>query len=43
MFTLLVILVLHASVTLKPALLKPGALTGHLGRVYLVEDALWVT
>lgn len=43
MFALLVILVLHASVALKPALLKPGALTGHLGRVYLVEDALWVT
>ena len=43
MFALLVILVLHASVALRPALLKPGALTGHLGRVYLVEDALWVT
>ncbi len=43
MFAFLVILVLHASVALRPALLKPGALTGHLGRVYLIEDALWVT
>ncbi|MPD00937.1 hypothetical protein E2C01_096443 [Portunus trituberculatus] len=43
MFALLVILVLHASVALKPALIKPEALTVHLGRVYLFEDALWVT
>ena len=43
MFAFLVLLVLHASVALQPALLKPGALTGHLGRVFLTEDALWVT
>ncbi|MPC60773.1 hypothetical protein E2C01_054829 [Portunus trituberculatus] len=43
MFAFLVILILHASVALKPALLKPGALTSRLGRVYLVEDVFWVT
>ena len=43
MFAFYVLLVLHASVALRPALLKPGALTGHLGRVFLTEDALWVT
>ncbi len=26
----------------EPAHLKPGELVGHLGRVALVEDVLWV-
>ena len=43
MSAILAIFLLHASVALRPANLKPGALTGHMGRVYLVEDALWVT
>ena len=43
MFALVLVLVLHASVALRPAHLKPGALTRDLGRVYLVEDTLWVT
>ena len=37
MFALVLVLVLHASVALRPAHLKPGALTRDLGRVYLVE------
>ena len=43
MFALVLVLILHASVALRPAHLKPVALTRYLGRVYLVEDALWVT
>ena len=43
MFALVLVLILHASVVLRPAHLKSGALTRDLGRVYLVEDALWVT
>ena len=31
------------SLAAEPTHLKPGALVGHLGRVALVEDVLWVT
>ncbi len=31
-----------AAQTTEPKHLKPGALVGHMGRVALVEDVLWV-
>ena len=43
MWVIVLAIVLRVSGALSPALLKPGALTGHLGRVHLVEDALWIT
>ena len=43
MFALVLVLIQHAGVALRPAHVKPRALTRDLGRVYLVEDALWVT
>ncbi len=42
MSLLAILLVLGTTVAANPAHLKPGALTAHLGRTYLVEDILWV-
>ena len=39
---LALLIVVSSAQTLGPAHLKPGALVGHLGRVALVEDVLWV-
>ncbi len=43
MSLLVIFLVLGTALAAGPAHLKPGALTAHLGRAYLVEDVLWVT
>ncbi len=42
MSLLAIFLVLGTALAAGPAHLKPGALTAHLGRAYLVEDVLWV-
>ncbi len=39
---LVLFVLLHSILAADPALLKPGALSAHLGRVSLVEDVLWV-
>ncbi len=43
MSLLAIFLVLGTALATGPAHLKPGALTAHVGRAYLVEDVLWVT
>ncbi len=43
MSLLSIFLVLGTALAAGSAHLKPGALTAHLGRAYLVEDDLWVT
>ncbi len=42
MFLWIVLSVVSSVQAAEPAHLKPGALVGHLGRVALVEDVLWV-
>ncbi len=42
MFAWIILCCLSAAQATQPAHLKPGALVGHLGRVALVEDVLWV-